>query len=762
MALSRESGIPQDNIIDFSANINPLGFPDWLRGLVSSILGSIVHYPDPNYSGLIAAAADRYGISPENIVAGNGSTEILHLIPHAVGARRAVIPVPTYSDYEEAVRAAGLDAVKLVLEESEDFRLDWNRLQSMLRGGEIVFLCSPNNPTGLLLDAEKLRSFVKENPSTFFVVDEAFGDFVEGFSSLTRDLPSNAAVLLSLTKIYAIPGIRLGLAVLESGIAEAIRKVQPTWSVNTFALAIGQAALSDREYREKSKSFVTECRHQLYSELASIPGLHVYPGTANFLLIRLDTSLDSAELGRRLLQQGIAIRDCSNFDGLDSRFFRVAVRTPEENEKLVAALGQIMGPGRSVQPRIRKKPALMFQGTSSNAGKSVLTAALCRILLQDGIRVAPFKSQNMSLNSFVTRAGGEMGRAQVVQAQACRLDPDVRMNPILLKPNTDTGSQVIVNGKPVGNMNVMEYVRYKPVAFEKAKAAYDSLADEFDVIVLEGAGSPGEVNLKHHDIVNMQMARYAEAPVILVGDIDRGGVFASFVGTMEVLSEWERAQVAGFLVNRFRGDPGLLQDALDYTYKHTGRETFGIVPYFHNLGLPEEDSVTFKSISNAGSANAKDSVEIAVIDLPHISNFTDFDAFHLEPDVKVTIVRSAAELNHPDAVILPGSKNVIGDLDYLRHAGIADKIGQLIQNGTELIGICGGFQMIGSVISDPHHLESSGKTMSGLGFLDVTTLLALEKTLTRGKGFISHPDFLSEAMRFTTDSPNAPTRNPSY
>jgi cobyric acid synthase CobQ/L-threonine-O-3-phosphate decarboxylase len=733
-ALSRESGIPQDSIIDFSANINPLGFPDWLRGLVSSILGSIVHYPDPSYSGLIAAAADRYGINPENIIAGNGSTEILHLIPHAVDARRAVIPVPTYSDYEESVRAAGLDVVKLALEESEDFRLDWNRLQSMLRGGDIVFLCSPNNPTGLLLDAEKLRCFIKENPSTFFVVDEAFGDFVEGFSSLTRDLPSNAAVLLSLTKIYAIPGIRLGLAVLESGIAEAIRKVQPTWSVNTFALAIGQAALRDREYREKSKSFVTECRRALYSELASMPGLHVYPGTANFLLIRLDTSLDSAELGRKLLQQGIAIRDCSNFDGLDSRFVRVAVRTPEENEKLIAALGQAMGPERSVQPRIRKKPALMFQGTSSNAGKSVLTAALCRILLQEGFRVAPFKSQNMSLNSFVTRAGGEMGRAQVVQAQACRLDPDVRMNPILLKPNTDTGSQVIVNGKPVGNMNVMEYVRYKPVAFEKAKAAYDSLADEFDVIVLEGAGSPAEVNLKHHDIVNMPMARYAESPVILVGDIDRGGVFASFVGTMEVLSEWERAQVAGFLVNRFRGDPGLLQDALDYTYKHTGRETFGIVPYFHNLGLPEEDSVTFKSISSVGSANVHDAVEIAVIDLPHISNFTDFDAFHLEPDVKVTIVRSAAELNHPDAVILPGSKNVIGDLDYLRHAGIADKIGRLIQNGTELIGICGGFQMIGSVISDPHQLESSGKTMNGLGFLDVTTLLALEKTLTRAEG----------------------------
>jgi adenosylcobyric acid synthase len=431
-----------------------------------------------------------------------------------------------------------------------------------------------------------------------------------------------------------------------------------------------------------------------------------------------------------VLLEGVAIRVCANFDGLDNRFFRIAVRTAEENERLVNALEAALGLRRSARKQ-RKKPALMFQGTSSNAGKSVLTAAMCRILLQDGYRVAPFKSQNMSLNSFVTHNGGEMGRAQVVQAQACRLEPDVRMNPILLKPNTDTGSQVIVCGKPVGNMDVMEYVGYKPVAFDAAKDAYDSLADEFDVIVLEGAGSPGEVNLKHHDIVNMRMAQYAEAPVILVGDIDRGGVFASFVGTMEVLAEWERAQVAGFVVNKFRGKEDLLQDAMEYTLRHTRRPVFGVVPYFHNLGLPEEDSVTFKTGIFPDSSPSTDFVEIAVIDLPHISNFTDFDAFRLEPDVSLKVIRNARELNNPDAVILPGSKNVIGDLEYLRNNGIAERIGEIITNGKELIGICGGYQMIGSGIADPHHLESNGKTIAGLNFLDVTTILALEKTLTR-------------------------------
>ena len=228
----------------------------------------------------------------------------------------------------------------------------------------------------------------------------------------------------------------------------------------------------------------------------------------------------------------------------------------------------------------------MIQGTSSNAGKSVMAAALCRIMLQDGYSVAPFKAQNMSLNSYVTRDGGEMGRAQVVQAQACRIDPDVRMNPILLKPSSDTGAQVIVMGKPVGNMDVGQYIRYKPEAFRRAMEAYDSLASEHDVIILEGAGSPAEVNLKHHDIVNMAMARYARSPVILVGDIDRGGVFASFVGTMEVLAEWERALVAGFVINRFRGDKSLLDDAISYVERHTGRPTFGIVPYLTRPGTP--------------------------------------------------------------------------------------------------------------------------------------------------------------------------------
>jgi cobyric acid synthase CobQ len=374
----------------------------------------------------------------------------------------------------------------------------------------------------------------------------------------------------------------------------------------------------------------------------------------------------------------------------------------------------------------------MIQGTSSNAGKSVLTAALCRIMLQDGIRVAPFKSQNMSLNSFVTRDGGEMGRAQVVQAQACRLEPDVRMNPVLLKPNSDTGCQVIVRGRPVGNMRVGEYVAYKPEAFAVAKACYDSLAAEHDAIVLEGAGSPGEVNLKSHDIVNMRMARHAGSPVLVVGDIDRGGVFAAFVGTMEVLAPWERKLVAGWIVNRFRGDASLLGPALDYTLLHTGRPVLGVVPNLPSLGLPQEDSVEFKSGAlDCRGDSAEPGVEIAVIDLPHISNFTDFDALRGESDVRLRIIRSAAELDGPDAVLIPGSKNTLGDLDYLRRSGLADRIERLARQGREIVGICGGFQILGREICDPLGIESAAGGASGLGLLGVDTVLAAEKTLTR-------------------------------
>lgn len=382
-----------------------------------------------------------------------------------------------------------------------------------------------------------------------------------------------------------------------------------------------------------------------------------------------------------------------------------------------------------------KTPAIMLQGTSSNAGKSVLTAALCRIFLQDGLRVAPFKAQNLSLNSFVTRDGGEMGRAQVVQAQAARLDPDVRMNPVLLKPSRGTGCQVIVMGRPVASMDVDRRQDYKEQAWDAARAAYDSLAGEHQVMVLEGAGSPAEVNLKAHDLVNMAMARHAGARVLLVGDIDRGGVFASFVGTMEILDQWERDLVAGYLVNRFRGDASQLAGAYSYMLAKTGKAVLATIPYLADLGLPEEDSVNFKEGLFSPHRPPGAEVTIALIDLPHISNFTDFEPFLAEPDVFVKVVSTPAALEGADAVILPGSKNVIADREWLSVSGLAEAITQYARGKKgEIAGICGGFQLLGQTIADPHRLESAGSTVTGLGLLPLATVLEKEKTLIRQRG----------------------------
>lgn len=725
--LAQRAGVPEREILDFSANINPLGPPEWLRPLISSQVSALQHYPDPHCTVLVEAIAERYGVRREEVIAGNGSTEILYLLTRAVEKSSALIPVPSYADYVKAAMQEGMriQTVPAGKELPSD----------LLTADTVVFLGRPNNPTGSVSPADMLRMLAAEHPATLFVVDEAFGDFVEDFDSLTRKRPANVIVLLSLTKIFAIPGLRTGCAVGDPALIQRLLELQPPWSVNTFAQAVSTAALRDREYVQRTRAYVSREREKLFAELSSLPGLTVDPSQANFLLVRLDRpGMDASLLAERMLSHRIAIRVCSNFEGLDARYFRVAVRTGEENQRLVQALRSVLDVPRP-SPSKRAAATIMFQGTSSNAGKSVLTAALCRILQQDGVSVAPYKSQNMSLNSFVTRDGREMGRAQVVQAQACRLDPDARMNPILLKPNSDTGAQVIVLGKPVGNMNVTEYIDFKPQAFDVAKQALDELRAENNVVVLEGAGSPAEVNLKRHDIVNMAMAQYANAPVLLVGDIDRGGVFASFIGTMEVMEEWERSLVAGFVVNRFRGQASLLSEALQYTERHTGRPVLGVVPYLRDLGLPEEDSVSFKAAKSDTSDIGPDRVEIAVIDLPHISNFTDFDALRIEPDVRLRIVRQPTELGHPDAIILPGSKNVIADLAYLRQSCLATAIASLVHEGrTEVVGICGGYQMLGEKIEDPDRVESRSDAVQGLGCLTLSTAIGKEKSLKRVGG----------------------------
>lgn len=397
------------------------------------------------------------------------------------------------------------------------------------------------------------------------------------------------------------------------------------------------------------------------------------------------------------------------------------------------------GPGRSLPP------ALMIQGTCSNAGKSLITAAVCRLLARRGLRVAPFKAQNMALNSFVTSDGKEMGRAQVLQAAACGLAPDVRMNPVLLKPTSNVGSQVIVLGEAVGHMRVGEYLAYKPEAWKAVRRAYRSLAADMDVMVLEGAGSPAEINLKAHDIVNMRMARYAGAHVALVADIDRGGAFAALAGTMALLTRAERGRVGGFILNKFRGDASLLDPALIMLQKRTGKPFWGVVPMLENLRLPEEDSVSFKEGLTPGLRMGQTSggpglLDIVVPDLPHLSNATDLDALRDEPGVQLRIVRHAEQWGAPHVVILPGSRNTVGDLHFLRSTGLAGLVKEfarqcMARSTGALVGICGGLQMLGVEIADPLLIEEGG-CEPGLGLLPLHTRLLAAKRLCRAAGWV--------------------------
>lgn len=373
--------------------------------------------------------------------------------------------------------------------------------------------------------------------------------------------------------------------------------------------------------------------------------------------------------------------------------------------------------------------AIMVQGTMSNVGKSLLTAGLCRIFKQDGYKVVPFKSQNMALNSFITDEGLEMGRAQVMQAEAAGVKPSVLMNPVLLKPTNDMGSQVIVNGEVLGNMPAKEYFKFKKALIPKVMEAFETLSKENDIIVIEGAGSPAEINLKcKDDFVNMGMAKLADAAVLLVGDIDRGGVFAQLIGTVNLLEEDERARVKGLIINKFRGDVSILEPGIQMIEDRAHIPVVGVIPYI-SIEVDDEDSLS----SRLEDKRTVGLIDIAVIRLPRISNFTDFNPFEMVEGVSLRYVKTVAELGNPDMIILPGTKNTMEDLLWMRQNGLEASIFKQVKAGTPVFGVCGGYQMLGRTLSDPDGVEAGGE-MRGMNLLPMDTVFAGNKTRTRVEG----------------------------
>lgn len=373
-----------------------------------------------------------------------------------------------------------------------------------------------------------------------------------------------------------------------------------------------------------------------------------------------------------------------------------------------------------------KARAIAVLGTGSDVGKSVIVAALCRLFHRAGVRVAPFKAQNMSLNSFATIAGGEIGRAQALQAQAAGIQPHVDMNPILLKPESDDGSQVIVQGRVFSKMKAREYFVQNSDLFRYVQDSYERLACAYEVMVVEGAGSAAEVNLRDRDIVNWRVAEMADASVLLVANIDPGGVFAQIIGTLELIAPKERRRIRGLIVNKFRGDRTLFQDGVTFLERRTGIPVLGVMPFLRDLTLDQEDSVEFNEAHR--NAFSDKGVNVAVVLLPRMSNFTDFNMLAAEPDVSLLYIRSPTDLTGADVIIIPGSKNTIGDLDYLHQAGFVKHLEAFPARGGELIGVCGGYQMLGARISDPYNVEAGGAA-AGLGLLSVITQLTRSKTI---------------------------------
>ena len=755
------------NIVDFTTNVNPLGAIDGVKtSLIAGIKGEQPFESDSEVTMqmLLKRLCKIYNFSENNVVVGSGVKQLMHMLPKLfsdLNKKNILLIEPISSEYETVF---GIYFSEQKIDyfsptNNDEFQIDFGQLIKISSNYDVVFLTNPNILTGVLENREKLFELITQNSNTLFVVDESFIDFCDGENNSfldykITDLPQNLIITKSLINVFALAG--LGLDIIVSAnlcLIDKVKQLLPLESINSLEIIAGCKTFENKvlynQFIEQSRTFIKKERSYLINQLSNISQLEIVKETAtNFILLKLlDGNVD--KLCQKLLDQyQILVSDCNNFKVLNGKnYFRIALKKHGKNVLLVKALiGLLCGLNSKKIINNNKKiitPSLMFQGTCSNAGKSIMTAAMCRILQQDGVKVAPFKAQNMALNSFVTESGDEIGRAQALQAMAANLIADVRMNPILLKPNSTLGSQVIVMGQPWESLIATDYFKRRRELFKITKDAYSSLADDYDCIILEGAGSAGEINLKQNDIVNMNMAKYAQTNVLLVGDIDRGGVYASFIGTYATFLPWERELLKGFIVNKFHGDPKLLADAHEYLYDYTQKPCLGIIPHFNDIILPEEDSVSFDLpiLDNSEVLRMKNcghQLDIAVIGLPHISNFTDIAPLTIEKDLIVRKVRNINEFGDPDIIIIPGSKNVIYDMEFLRESRLADVVINHVKvNKKWLIGICGGLQICGKVINDPHNVESQNKNYNCLNLLPLETTLAKNKILRQTTAIVN-------------------------
>lgn len=731
---AREFGIPLADWLDLSTGVSPFGWP------VPPVPVQAWQRLPEDDDGLLEVARAYYGAPALLPLA--GSQAAIQALPLLRGYSRVGILAPGYAEHAQAWRRAGHEV---------ELRPAAELLAEAARY-DVIVLIHPNNPGGDSFEVDALLALHASLATRggWLVVDEAFIDVTPQRSLCGFSDREGLVVLRSVGKFFGLAGARAGFACAAPGLLEALRERLGPWTLSGPSRHVLQLALADHRWQAEARVRLPAGSTRLAALLAG-NGLVPSGGCALFQWCRHD---DAASLHRQLAAQGILVRlfeqpaslrfglppDEAAFarlgEALASLSLRggspVGVTTPaaatrrrSRSSKPVVASRHVLagkaGPGGA--------RVLMVQGCTSDAGKSTLVAALCRWLQRQGVRVAPFKPQNMALNSAVTVDGGEIGRAQAVQAQACRLPPHTDFNPVLLKPNSDTGAQVIVHGHAVGNMNAVGYHEYKRVAMEAVLASHRRLCARHEVLLVEGAGSPAEINLRARDIANMGYAEAVDCPVLLVADIDRGGVFAHLVGTLALLSESERARVVGFVINRFRGDLSLLQPGLDWLEQETGKPVLGVLPYLHGLHLEAEDALP-RERTEAG----KQALRVVVPALPRISNHTDFDALRAHPQVDLRFVGPGESWPQADLVVLPGSKATRADLAWLREQGWDKAIERHLRYGGKLLGICGGLQMLGTAVHDPQGIEGKPGSSKGLSWLDLQTTLESGKRLYNAQG----------------------------
>jgi cobyric acid synthase CobQ/L-threonine-O-3-phosphate decarboxylase len=718
-------GLRPEDVLDFSANVNPFGPSPAVRAAIAT--AAVNRYPDREARALRAALADALQVPADHILAGNGASELIWLVSLAFLHRgdRVLILQPTYGEYTRAAQLMGAEVHEYRAREADGFRHDAEAVRRAIAELQprLVFLANPNNPTGVALPVEAIGRWAAEFPTTLFAIDEAYRAFAADAPSCQASISDNVLVLRSMTKDFALAGVRLGYALSSISVIAALAAVRPPWSVSSIAQAAGVAALADGAFLAESLARLSQAKTELVQQLQS-RGVSVVPSSVHYFLAKVG---DAANFREALLRRGVLVRDCASF-GLPE-YVRISSRGLADTARLLEAwdCGGTLPACHSldtVEAR-HTTPAklLMVQGTSSSVGKSLLVAALCRIYARRGLRVAPFKAQNMSNNAAVCGDGAEIGRAQAMQAQAAGIAPTADMNPILLKPEADARSQVIVLGRPWQTLPAGSFYRRKEALWPIVTDALARLRAQHDLVLIEGAGSPVELNLKSTDIVNMAVARHARCPILLAGDIDRGGIFPQLLGTLALLNSEERALVQGLIVNKFRGDPKLFVDGVRILEERGVVPVLGVVPYLPALAIPEEDAVAL----DARSAPKQGAIDIAVIQFPRIANFDDFDPLRTEPGVRFRFVQSDSELGQPHVVILPGTKSTMADLAWLRAQGLAEAIVRRAAEGAAIVGICGGYQMLGRVIRDPRRVESERAQAEGLGLLDIDTTFAETK-----------------------------------